>query len=101
MGFAGAARAAGIPCLSRDTMHQRAQAWVDQRVRYNEHGTHEGYREDCSGFVSFIWDLSNSGGGLRTDGLHEVSTSIDASALQTGDIMLCSKKDPPYDGHVA
>ena len=81
-------------------MLSRAEEWYHARVRYNEHGEHDGYREDCSGYVSFVWGLSDDGGGYRTSDLYEVSTSIPKKNLTRGDVMLCSSKDNG-DGHVA
>lgn len=34
----------------------RARQWVDDRVGYDPGGSHDGYRTDCSGYVSMAWD---------------------------------------------
>ena len=36
-------------------MNSRGQVWVDKHVPYNHEGTYDGYRTDCSGFVSMCW----------------------------------------------
>ena len=39
---------------------QRAKAWVDARVPYNQSTYRDGYRMDCSGFISMAWELTAS-----------------------------------------
>jgi hypothetical protein len=39
---------------------QRAKAWVDKGISYNQTAYYEGYRQDCSGFVSMAWSLPTS-----------------------------------------
>ena len=37
-------------------MISRGQSWVDKKVPYDASGkTYDGYRMDCSGFVSMAW----------------------------------------------
>ena len=38
----------------------RADHWVAQHVPYNQGAWHEGYRTDCSGYVSMCWGLRDS-----------------------------------------
>jgi hypothetical protein len=38
-----------------------AHRWIDLGVTYNRGGTFEGYRRDCSGFVSMAWGLPKPG----------------------------------------
>ncbi len=38
----------------------RGFAWLDDDVPYSQSASHEGYRTDCSGFVSMCWDLGKS-----------------------------------------
>ncbi|GAA1259126.1 hypothetical protein GCM10009665_56560 [Kitasatospora nipponensis] len=74
--------------ISRDEVIQRAQSWVSQGVPYNQGANHTdsngSYREDCSGFVSMAWHLSDS---LVTQTLPGVSTQIAATQLQPGDAL--------------
>jgi hypothetical protein len=44
----------------RKTVLQRGLSWFDQKVPYSQSKSHEGYRTDCSGFVSMCWDLGTS-----------------------------------------
>ncbi|MFB2970221.1 S8 family serine peptidase [Aerosakkonema sp. BLCC-F183] len=38
----------------------RAKKWVDQGIPYNQSAYYQGYRQDCSGFVSMAWQLPTS-----------------------------------------
>jgi hypothetical protein len=42
-------------CTARSTMISRAQDWADKHIPYNQGGTYDGYRTDCSGYVSMAW----------------------------------------------
>jgi hypothetical protein len=61
--------------------------WVDKNVPYNHTGTYEGYRMDCSGFVSMCWELAKP--GLYTYTIQTVSHNITKEQLLPGDAMLC------------
>lgn len=39
---------------------QRGFSWLDENVPYSQQRSHEGYRTDCSGFVSMCWELGRS-----------------------------------------
>jgi len=73
-------------CLDGNTMISRAQVWVNNRVPYNQGATYQGYREDCSGYVSMAWELSKP--GYVTSTLPQVSHPISKSQLKPGDIIL-------------
>ncbi|HEY8076684.1 MAG TPA: hypothetical protein VIF62_21310 [Labilithrix sp.] len=45
---------------ARRTALDRGLAWFDARVPYSQSRTHDGYRTDCSGFVSMAWQLGTS-----------------------------------------
>ena len=74
--------------ITRDEVLQRAQSWVGEGVPYNQGAYYSdangSYREDCSGYVSMVWDLSSS---LVTQTLPSVSTQIPTSELQPGDAL--------------
>lgn len=74
--------------ITRDEVMQRAQSWVSEGVPYNQGAYYSddngSYREDCSGYVSMVWDLSSS---LVTQTLPSVSTEISTSELQPGDAL--------------
>ncbi len=44
----------------RRTALERGFAWLDANVPYSQSRTHDGYRTDCSGFVSMCWDTGTS-----------------------------------------
>src|SRR4051812_21499129 len=99
--FTGEARAAvasqaDTPAVRRATVLQRAQHWVDGAVPYNQNRTFEGYRQDCSGFVSMAFGLSKP--GPTTSSLPRYSRPIGKADLRPGDILLWS--NPPHQGHV-
>lgn len=73
------------PRISRDEIIARAKGWVQAQVPYDEYGWYQGYREDCSGYVSMAWQLSQS---LTTYTLPSVSHQINKDDLQPGDILL-------------
>lgn len=45
---------------ARQNAIQRGFAWLDDNVPYSQSASHEGYRTDCSGFVSMCWELGTS-----------------------------------------
>jgi hypothetical protein len=63
----------------------RAEHWVAQRVPYNQGAYHEGYRTDCSGYVSMCWGLRDS---LVTSTMPQVAHRIVKEDLRAGDILL-------------
>lgn len=44
----------------RKTAIQRAFTWYDANVPYSQSKYHQGYRTDCSGFVSMAWQTGTS-----------------------------------------
>jgi hypothetical protein len=73
----------------------RAESWVLAGVPYSMAATHDGYRTDCSGFVSMAWGLSES---LSTVTLPDVCRPITATVLRAGDVLLNTA--PGSAGHV-
>ncbi|KAL0244181.1 hypothetical protein GEMRC1_008266 [Eukaryota sp. GEM-RC1] len=84
----------GIPlceslgCVSRQTVLAHGKRWVDLHIPYSQSKTFEGYRTDCSGFVSMAWGLSKP--GLTTRTISSVSRSISKNDLREGDALLGS-----------
>ncbi|WP_285749594.1 FG-GAP-like repeat-containing protein [Lentzea sp. NBRC 105346] len=70
--------------ISRTEVIARAKTWVDARVPYSQGAVYNGYRTDCSGFVSMAWRLSAS---MNTETLPNVSHPIAKGELRAGDIM--------------
>jgi hypothetical protein len=55
-------------------MLARGQDWVDKKIPYSQTKTYDGYRTDCSGYVSMIWELAKP--GLTTFTMHTVAHNI-------------------------
>ncbi|MFE5586161.1 hypothetical protein [Kitasatospora sp. NPDC056531] len=74
--------------ITRSEVLARAQSWVNEGVPYNQQGyktdANGTYREDCSGYVSMAWHLTDS---LTTQTLPNVSTTISFSQLKAGDAL--------------
>ncbi len=77
---------AALPTITGSSIVAQAQSWVNAGVPYNQGGTYNGYREDCSGFVSMAWGLGTP--GLVTSTLPSVSHQINKDDLQPGDVLL-------------
>ncbi|MFJ2578263.1 peptidoglycan-binding protein [Kitasatospora aureofaciens] len=94
-----APRAAAQP-LTRAQIVRRAQSWVDQQVPYSL-GRYwsDGYRQDCSGFVSMAWSLGSS---QTTWTLPNFADRIGKADLQPGDVLIYNNPANPQAGsHVA
>ncbi|GAA0477437.1 hypothetical protein Aca07nite_72340 [Actinoplanes capillaceus] len=91
-------------CVDAATVFGRAQTWLTAwsggSVPYLSSGNpadwFQGYRRDCSGYVSMALGLE--GPGLSTSGLAERSTIISKSELRPGDILINTA--PNLRGHV-
>jgi hypothetical protein len=55
----------------------------------------DGYRQDCSGYVSMAWGLS---GNEWTGSLADYGVQVPRDQLQPGDILLFHNADDPHDG---
>ncbi|WP_441247641.1 hypothetical protein [Kitasatospora sp. McL0602] len=84
--------------ITRATIIQRARTWVDIGLKYNQAGSHAGYRTDCSGYVSMCWQLDRSDDttGFVPSG---EAVFITKAALRAGDALL--NDAPGNDGHIA
>ncbi|GAA0663353.1 hypothetical protein GCM10010193_13430 [Kitasatospora atroaurantiaca] len=81
---------------TRAEIMARAQSWVDQHVPYSmsSHWS-DGYRQDCSGFVSMAWGLGSS---QTTWTLPAFADRIVRSELEPGDILVFNNPDNPEGG---
>jgi len=77
----------GVSCASRSAIIDRAQVWVNNHVPYSQTSTYQGYRTDCSGYVSMAWAVAKP--GYTTFTLPSISHPISKNDLQEGDILLC------------
>lgn len=64
----------------------RAAVWVKHDVPYSQSATFDGYRTDCSGYVSMAWGLARP--GLNTRTLRRVGDFITKPELRRGDALL-------------
>ena len=74
--------------ISRDEVIARMQDWVNRKIPYSQTATTDGYRQDCSGYVSMGWKSSTAGGGHTTYNMQEICHKIDKSQLMKGDAIL-------------
>ncbi|MGW4648464.1 FG-GAP-like repeat-containing protein [Kitasatospora sp. NPDC004289] len=85
---AGASALAAAPQITRSEVLARAESWVGLGLSYSWTTTHQGYRQDCSGYVSMAWRLSTP--GLDTTSFIPSGTAswIGKEQLQPGDALL-------------
>ncbi|WP_327257489.1 peptidoglycan-binding protein [Streptomyces sp. NBC_01244] len=83
----------------RATIINRAKLWLDAKVPYSmEEYWSDGYRQDCSGFVSMVWNL---GTNEWTGSLDKFATRITKEELLPGDMLLFhNPADPNKGSHV-
>jgi hypothetical protein len=93
----GAAPAGARAAVRREEILWRARRWVRAAVPYDRAGERDGYRTDCSGFLSYAWCLDRS---YTTRDLGQVSCPIATSDLLPGDGLLWHKQDGDKIGHV-
>ncbi|MFF9091640.1 peptidoglycan-binding protein [Streptomyces sp. NPDC014802] len=87
------------PPITRTEIINRAKVWVAAQVPYSMYAYWpDGYRQDCSGFVSMAWHLP---GNEWTGSLGQVAQPITKEELQPGDILLFhNTADPEKGSHV-
>ena len=68
--------------ITRADVLKRANHWVAKRVPYSQSGYYQGYRRDCSGFVSMSWKLKTS---YTSRSIGSVAKRIPKSQLLPGD----------------
>jgi cell wall-associated NlpC family hydrolase len=83
---------AGTKAISRDTVIARAKTWLTavdgHQVPYSQSKTFQGYRTDCSGYVSMALQYGKP--GTNTVGLasSEFTNKINTSQLTKGDLII-------------
>ncbi|MFF2845568.1 peptidoglycan-binding protein [Streptomyces sp. NPDC058001] len=87
------------PPTSRAEIINRAKGWMAARVPYSmSKYWRDGYRQDCSGFVSMAWGL---GQNEWTGSLGAYGVRITKDELQPGDMLLFhNPSDPEKGSHV-
>ncbi|MGW0536634.1 peptidoglycan-binding protein [Streptomyces sp. NPDC003032] len=82
--------------ITRSMIIERAMTWVTAKVPYSmEKYWTDGYRQDCSGFVSMAWNLS---GNEWTGTLDKYGVPISKEQLKPGDILLFHNPANPTNG---
>jgi hypothetical protein len=84
--------------LTRSQIMNRARTWASAKVRYNMSAYwKDGYRQDCSGYVSMAWGLGTS---AWTGNLASYGVRITRDQLMPGDILLFhNAADPEHGSH--
>jgi hypothetical protein len=84
------------PKTTRTEIINRAKKWIEAKVPYSMSDYWEdGYRQDCSGFVSMAWNL---GSNEWTGSLDKFGVKISKEELQPGDMLLFHNPDNPERG---
>lgn len=84
------------PAITRAAIIERARKWVTRKVPYSVTSFwSDGYRQDCSGYVSMAWNLP---GNEWTGSLGQHAERIGKDELQPGDILLFHNSADPYNG---
>ncbi|MFJ8056462.1 peptidoglycan-binding protein [Streptomyces sp. NPDC096142] len=90
---AGAVKA---PTTTRAEIINRAKTWIAAQVPYSMNAYwSDGYRQDCSGFVSMAWGLP---GNEWTGSLDQYGVRISKEELEPGDILLFHNPANPEKG---
>ncbi|MFD9894880.1 hypothetical protein ACFWY9_36510 [Amycolatopsis sp. NPDC059027] len=77
--------------VSRGEMIKRATTWhphTAERVRYDQNKTHNGYRTDCSGYVSMAAGLAKPGPNTVALAGSKVSVPINKNDMKMGDLFI-------------
>ncbi|AOR34090.1 hypothetical protein BFF78_26265 [Streptomyces fodineus] len=85
-----------LPTTTRTKIINRAKVWVTAQVPYSMSAYwSDGYRQDCSGYVSMAWGLPSN---EWTGSLDQFGVKITKNDLQPGDILLYHNPDNPEQG---
>jgi hypothetical protein len=85
-----------VPRSTRVEIINRAKKWVAAQVPYDMTAYwSDGYRQDCSGFVSMAWNLPQN---EWTGSLDQYGERISKAELQPGDILLFHNPANPEKG---
>jgi cell wall-associated NlpC family hydrolase len=98
-GTGGGPSASSLRKTTRAEIINRAKRWVDEKVPYSQTSFwSDGYRQDCSGYVSMAWNLEKN---EWTGSLAQFGVKIAREDLQPGDILLFhNPTDPSKGSHV-
>ena len=94
--FAAAAGPRPGPAISRSTIVARAQRWLHPPVPYSQSHFKDGYRTDCSGYVSMAWETHSN---YWTGNLHTIGVALKSyHDLHQGDMLLYHNAVNPVNG---
>jgi hypothetical protein len=82
---ADAGAATRAKTITRTKVIERSRSWVRKRIMYSQRSYYQGYRRDCSGFVSMSWAMGTS---YTTRSLPSVAKRISTSNLRPGDAVI-------------
>jgi hypothetical protein len=68
--------------ITRPEVLKRANHWIKKRVQYSQSSYYQGYRRDCSGFVSMAWKLKTS---YTSSDIGSTAHKISMKSLKPGD----------------
>lgn len=89
------AAATNGPWITREEILSRAESWLDPSVPYSQWVYQDGYRTDCSGYVSMAWETN---GNFWTGDLNTIAVAISYDDLRPGDILLYQNWANPVNG---
>jgi hypothetical protein len=92
--FAMAALGPG-PGITRNEIIVRAESWLHPPVPYSQSAFKDGYRTDCSGYVSMAWKTNRN---YWTGDLNTIGVAIAYNDLRPGDMLLYHNSADPVDG---
>ncbi|MER0246866.1 VCBS repeat-containing protein, partial [Streptomyces sp. HSW2009] len=84
--------------VTRSEALTRASSWVGLGLSYNQNGTYEGYRRDCSGYVSMAWKLGKPGLATPNFVPSGAARTISKAELRPGDAL--NNDRAGNDGHI-
>ena len=70
--------------VTRQQIIARAKSWVAAKVMYSQTQYHQGFRQDCSGFVSMAWQISSN---PNTAGFAPYSKSVSSQLSNYSDLL--------------
>src|SRR6266511_5681051 len=83
------------PLVSRGEILARARSWLAVPVPYSQTTFRDGYRTDCSGYVSMAWKTNRN---YWTGDLNTIGTAIAYNDLRPGDMLLYHNPANPVNG---
>lgn len=81
--------------ITREEILSRAGSWLHPAVPYRQSAYKDGYRTDCSGYVSMAWKTD---GNFWTGDLNTIAVAISYGDLRPGDILLYHNGANPVNG---